>query len=41
MQMGSVIDYMIEYDNRRLEAEEPKKNGKRKATQADFDAFLG
>lgn len=42
MQLGAVIDYCVEYDNQQTKAEkEAKDPPKRKATQADIDAFFG
>ena len=46
MQLGQVVDFCIEYNNRQLEAEKEQKKqegrqGRRRATQADIDAFFG
>ena len=42
MTIGEVVDYCVEYNNRQYKAEkEEKKERGRKATQADWDAFLG
>ena len=46
MQLGQVVDYCIEYQNRQYEIEkqearEEKRGKRRKATQADWDAFFG
>lgn len=46
MQLGQVVDFVIEYNKRQKKAEraaERAKNVKhyRKATQAEIDAFLG
>lgn len=45
MQIGQVVDFCIEYNKRHAEEvaeEKPKsKAGRRKATQAEIDAFLG
>jgi hypothetical protein len=40
MQLGAIVDYCIEYDNQqnRADNDEPTK---RKATQADINAFFG
>ena len=40
MQLGAIVDYCIEYDNQqnRADNDEPAK---RKATQADINAFFG
>lgn len=41
--VGSIIDYCIENQNQRIKAEKGQKGGggKRKATQADYDALFG
>ena len=44
MQLGHVIDFVIEYNERQERAEriaERKARRPREATQADIDAFLG
>ena len=42
MTLGQVVDFCVEKYNRRKKAEKAEKKGvKRKATQADIDAFLG
>ena len=45
MQLGQVVDFCIEYNNRQKEAEEraerKKKPKRRRATQAEIDAFFG
>lgn len=44
MELGQILDYFIEYNrihSIKEEEEEEKKPKKRKATQADWDAFLG
>lgn len=41
MTIGEVVDYCIEYNNRQAKAEKEEKRNSRKATQADWDAFLG
>lgn len=41
MQLGQVLDYCIESINQRNRAEKKTKPRKRKATQADIDAFFG
>lgn len=42
MQIGQVVDFIIDFNNRQ-NVSEPKKEKpkKRKATQAEIDAFLG
>ena len=46
MQLGQVVDFCIEYNNRQAAAERQAKKaekmkGRRKATQADINAFFG
>lgn len=46
MQLGQVVDFCIEYNQRAEEAEkqikrEEKRGKKRRANQSDIDAFLG
>lgn len=46
MQVGQVVDFVIAYNEREKAAEkkqkdEEKHGKKRKATQADIDAFFG
>lgn len=44
MTIGQVLDYCIEYNNRHQQAEQQGTHGrasKRKATQADINAWLG
>lgn len=44
MTIGQVVDFCIEYQNRQYHAEKEEKKRERrgrKATQADWDAFLG
>lgn len=45
MQIGQVVDYVIVYNKRQkgtdTDAKGKKKIKKRKATQADIDAFFG
>lgn len=42
MSVGAVVDYCIEAANQRTKAEKEKdKPKKRKANQADWNAFLG
>lgn len=42
MQLGAIVDYCVEYDNQQTKAEKEEKNPpKRKATQADINAFFG
>lgn len=42
MQLGAVVDYCVEYDNQSAKAEREEEAPKRrKATQADIDAFFG
>ena len=46
MQLGQVVDFCIEYNNRHKRAErqakiEEERGTVRKATQADIDAFFG
>lgn len=42
MQLGSIIDYCVEYDNQQTRAEkEEERPTARPATQADIDAFFG
>lgn len=47
MTLGQVIDYIIEYNNRQRRAERKAKHEeddepkRRKATQADIDAYFG
>lgn len=41
MQLGQVIDYCIEYDNQEQQADKKSEPKKRRATQADIDAFFG
>ena len=46
LQLGQVVDFVIEYNKRQKKAEEAAEHAKkvkhyRKATQAEIDAFLG
>lgn len=46
MELGQLVDYVIEWNNIHEEEDEgsgsgQKRANKRKATQADWDAFLG
>lgn len=42
MTLGALVDYCTEYDNQQARAEkETKRPTKRRATQADIDAFFG
>lgn len=42
MQIGSIVDYCIDYNERNRQPEDSKeKPAKRKATQADINAFFG
>ena len=47
MPLGQTIDYVIEYHNRQVRAEQKQENEKdgpekrRAATQADIDAYFG
>lgn len=44
MTIGQVVDFCIEYQNRQYEIEKEEKRREtkgRKATQADWDSFLG
>ena len=46
MQLGQVVDFCIEYNNRQMRAEkqqkrEEKRGGRRKATQSDINSFFG
>ena len=42
MELGQILDYFIEYNRvHSIKDEEEEKPKKRKATQADWDAFLG
>lgn len=42
MQLGAIVDYCVEYDNQQTKAEKEEKNPpRRKATQADINAFFG
>ena len=42
MQVGQVVDFCIDYNERQKRAEEQaEKPEKRKATQADIDAWFG
>lgn len=41
MQLGTVIDYCIEYDRQQSEGKKKKDGGRRKATQADIDVYFG
>lgn len=40
MQIGQIVDFCIAYNDRQNKQEKPD-SGKRKATQADIDAFFG
>lgn len=40
MQLGAVVDYCVEYDNQQAK-EDKKEPMRRKATQADIDAYFG
>ena len=42
MQLGAIVDYCVEYDNQQTKAEKEEQDlPRRKATQADIDAFFG
>lgn len=46
MQLGQVVDFVIDYNNRQKQAEkrakvEEKRGKRRKATQDDINAFFG
>lgn len=42
MQIGSIVDFIIDYNDRQKQSEEQETKGTiRKATQADIDAFFG
>ena len=46
MQLGQIVDFCVEYNNRQERAEkqrerEEKRGTRRKATQADINAFFG
>ena len=45
MELGQIVDFCIEYNNMSdasdLESSKEHKATKRKATQADWDAFFG
>lgn len=42
MQIGSIVDFIIDYNDRQKQSEEQETKGTvHKATQADIDAFLG
>lgn len=42
MTIGQVVDLCISYNNRQRQAEkQTKKDSRRKATQADINAFFG
>lgn len=45
MELGQLVDYVVEWNNIHSEEVEgggnKKKDTKRKATQADWDAFFG
>lgn len=42
MQLGAIVDYCVEYDNQQKKAEKEEQDPpRRKATQADIDAFFG
>lgn len=41
MQIGQIIDFVVDYNGRNKQEEKPSKPKKRKATQAEIDAFLG
>lgn len=41
LEVGTLLDFIIAYSNMNSKEEEKRgKNGKRKATQADIDAFF-
>lgn len=40
MQIGQIVDFCIAYNDRQKKQEKPD-NGKRRATQADINAFFG
>ena len=40
MQLGAIVDYCVEYDNQQAK-EDKKEPMRRKATQADIDAYFG
>lgn len=40
MQLGQVVDFVIDYNERNKQAEKEKKK-KRKASQGDINAFFG
>lgn len=39
MTLGQIVDYCLEYDQ--LHSDGQKTEGRRKATQADIDAYFG
>lgn len=43
MTLGAVVDFCIDYNSRasKAEKEEKKREAKRRATQADINAFFG
>ena len=41
MTVGQVVDFVITYNERHKEDDKPQKKKKRRATQAEIDAFLG
>ena len=41
MQIGTIVDYCIDYNERIKQAESDDKPKKRKASQADINAFFG
>lgn len=41
MQLGQVVDFCIEYNNRHTEAEKKKETKYRKANQDDIGAYFG
>ena len=42
MTLGQLVDYCTEYDNQQARAEKEEKHPKRRrATQADIDAYFG
>lgn len=41
MTLGAVVDFVVDFNNRNKSEEESKRPKRRRATQADINAFFG